>query len=105
MARFKGDPVEAVPVPDLGRLRAIAAIYFPTSLTLIRSFEERQENFGKFVMDEAKKALGDGAAGLEALKALPMIVTSQSQALAMEFVREMRAHLTMNVPKLELAKL
>lgn len=102
VAKLKDDTVEAVPVPDLGRVRAIAAIYFPSALPIIQEHEARHQQVMQVVVDEAKSALGQGAQGLETLKALPMFMTSKYQEFASNFVVAMRAHLATEVPKLEL---
>ena len=100
--RIKDDTVESKAVPDLGRIRAIAAIYFPTSLGLIESFETELSTLAQSVVTGAQEAVDSGERGLGTLKALPMVMATKHQQFAARFVAEMRAHLAKNVPKIEL---
>lgn len=102
VARMQDAAVKAKPVPDLGRVRAIAAIYFPTSLPLIENFETQHQQVTEFIVGEAKKAVDAGGQELETLKGLPMVMTVKYQQFASKFVREMREHLATNVPKIDL---
>lgn len=104
VARLQDKTAENVPVPDLGRVRAIAAIYFPTSLELIEAYEERHSKLMMLMVEEVKNAVGNGADGLDTLRALPMITTVQFQKFTSDFVNEMRKHLADNAPKLELTE-
>lgn len=92
----------STPVPDLGRVRAISVIYFPVCLDLVDSFEIKHSNLFLEISNTAKKAVADGDAGLDQLKALPLLMTSLYQKLASDFVRQMRVNLAKNVPRMEL---
>ena len=101
-ARVKDDTVESKAVPDLGRIRAIAAIYFPSSLPLIEKFEKEHAATTANIVKSVDDAVAAGDKGLGTLKALPMIMTSQYQEFASRFVNEMRLHLAEQVPKITL---
>ncbi len=96
------DGVETKGVPDLGRVRAIAAIYFPTTLSLIGEFELAQINMSKFAIEQAKKAMETSDGGAAILKALPMVLTVKHQESATNFVNQMRDKLCSSVPILEM---
>jgi hypothetical protein len=102
ISRLEGGSDTHSAVPDLGRIRAIAAIYFPSSLGLIDSFEEEHRKLSSEIYDILKDALNSGEKGLGILRGLPMVVTTNYQQFASRFVSEMRSHLVDNVPKMEL---
>ena len=103
-AKMQDQNVETKAVPDLGRSRAIAAIYFPTSLPLIDKFESDNVELIKLVSAQLGSALKEGEAGLASLKALPMAMAIRHQEMSSKFVLDLRKHLAENVPKLELEK-
>jgi hypothetical protein len=102
MAKLQGQEGEMKKMPDLGRVRAIAVIYFPTALDLINSFEADTLNLFKVVAEESGKAVEKGGEGLSLLKGLPMITAVKYQELATKLVGDLRNHLAVNVPKLKL---
>ena len=104
MAKMQDHTVEAKQVPDLGRVRSIAAIYFPTALPLIGTFETENLDFMKWVVTQTEAALKDDAAGLDVLKGLPMIMAQKHQQQGSKFVSDLRTHLADNVPKMALEK-
>lgn len=105
LAKMQDETVEAKQAPDLGRVRAIAAIYFPTALQLIDTFETENLEFMKWVATETETALKDGKAGLEVLKSLPMVMALKYQQRGSKFVSDLRKHLADNVPKMKLENL
>ena len=100
--KLKGDNVESTAVPDLGRIRAIAIIYFPSSLALIENFEAELNALAQSVVREAEGAMESGENGLKMLKALPMVMATKHQQSTARFVAQMRDHFAKNVPKMEL---
>lgn len=102
IAMAKGDDVAAKPVPDLGKARSIAAIYFPSALDIIGDYEKQNLEFMNWVVSQTEEAIKAGAQGLGTLRGLPMIVTIENQKRAVMLVNDLRAHLSANVPKLEL---
>lgn len=104
VAKMQDDTVEAKQVPDLGRVRAIAAIYFPTALPLIDTFENENLEFMKWIGTQTESALKDGEAGLSVLKSLPMVMALKYQQRGSKFVSDLRKHLADKVPKMELEK-
>jgi hypothetical protein len=102
IARLQDKSAASKPVPDLGGVRAIAAIYFPSSLSLVDAFENENQQILKSIADQAKVAVDDGEKGLGALQALPMIMAVKYLEFAGKFVRKMREHLKNNVPQIEL---
>ena len=100
MEKLKDDSLDSIPVPQLGQARAIAALYFPSSLKLIEDFEEKHGALAKKVFEEADKAIKAGDQGVDVLKALPIIMITQFQSLANDFVFEMRAHIIDQLPKM-----
>ena len=100
--KLKGDNVESTSVPDLGRIRAIAIIYFPSSLPLIENFEAELNALAQSVVGEAEGAMESGEKGLKMLKALPMVMAIKHQQSSARFVAQMRCHFAKNVPKMEL---
>jgi hypothetical protein len=102
VARIQDDTVVTKQVPDLGRVRAIAAIYFPSSMKLIEEFEAQNLKVADMVVTQAKEAVEGGKAGLDTLKALPMIMAVKHQEHASSFARQMRDLIGTTVPKVEL---
>ncbi|MGB3710434.1 MAG: hypothetical protein WA985_01970, partial [Erythrobacter sp.] len=56
VARVQDDAVETKKVPDLRKVRAIATIYFPSSLELIEKYENDFSELMQWVVDESGKA-------------------------------------------------
>ena len=104
ISQLKDSSIESKAVADLGRIRAVAAIYFPSSLTLIENFEAELNTLGQSVVETAQEAVNSGEKGLGTLKALPIVIATKHQQFAARFVAEMRMHLAKNVPKIELDK-
>jgi len=104
VAKMQDDTIQAKHVPDLGRVRAIAAIYFPTALPLIDAFETENLELIKWVGTQTEAALKDGDAGISVLKSLPMVLALKHQQRGSKFVSDLRKHLADNVPKMELEK-
>lgn len=102
VSRLKDDSVALIPVPDLGRIRAIAAIYFPSSLGLIENLEIEHVELGKEIVEHVQNAVEAGEKGLGTLKGLPVVMAARYQEFAARFVATMRTHLIENVPKIEL---
>ena len=105
LARMQDSGVEAKPVPDLGRVRAIAAIYFPTSLTMIDAYEATNLEALRSIAEQTEEALKAGEKGLATLRGMPMKMAIEHQQAAASFVAELRKHLSENVPTLQLEKI
>lgn len=90
-----------VPIPELGRVRAITAIYFPSAMDIVTKFEADHVQLMQSVGQEAAQYVLEGQAGLEKLKALPMRATSEHLKLTLKLTKEMREHISGVVPKLQ----
>ena len=91
---------ETIPVPDLGRIRAISTVYFPVLFERISKFEADTGAFYKKVVEMAEGSLKTGEEGLETLKSMPFVMTGQYQTLTAELATDLRAQLRGVVPKL-----
>ena len=100
LERLKDENLEARQVPELGRVRAISALYFPGSLPLIQTFEDEA---GK-LMEEVVKLAENTAANADRMKGLPVLMTLKHQKLASKFVRSMREHVNGVLPKLDVKR-
>jgi hypothetical protein len=97
--RDKG-AAETIPVPDLGRIRPICAIYFPALSERLSKFEADTGAFYKEVVKIAENSMKTGEDGLETLKAMPFVMTGQYQTLTTELAKDLRAQLHGVVPRL-----
>ncbi|QUL38934.1 hypothetical protein [Erythrobacter sp. JK5] len=102
VARLKDETVEVRGIPDLARIRSITAIYFPSAMPLVEDFEKQNRVLMTAIVEQAKTATEQGAAGLDTLKGLPMIMTVKYQQLASEFIPKLRGHIATETPKLGL---
>jgi hypothetical protein len=100
LVRMKDEGAQIVPVPQLGRIRTICAIYFPAVLPHIAMFESDHREYLMKVREIMEEALKQGDEGVETLKGLPILMTVQYQQLATKLASDMRDHLHQAVPKL-----
>ena len=90
---------EAIPVPDLGNIRGLSTIYFPSLLDRIAKFEEDYGVVIKKVVDVAEDVM-KGTSDASSLKAMPFLMTGQYQSLITDLARDLRSQLRVAVPKL-----
>ena len=102
MGQLHKEKVEPQQLPDLGRVRSIALIYFPTSLDLIEAFEADTIEIARDIAEESIAALDAGPAGVDTLKRMPLIITHRYQWRSTKLIVDLRNHLSANVPKLHL---
>jgi hypothetical protein len=102
MERITNKDLEAFPVPDLGKIRAISLTYFPDLMNAISSFEIKHAALAEKIIAEARAATDKGDAGLDILKALPVLMVTSYQEVANDLVKAIRTDISQHIPTLKL---
>lgn len=92
---------EIIPVPDLGKIRAISTVYFPSILPLIDEYEEKRSSSAKIVLNYWKDAMKKGGISPTEMKAMQVMVVTEHGTNASELVTAVRKHLCEIVPRLQ----
>lgn len=96
--KIKDDNAEPLPVPDLGRIRSISAIYFPSCLELIQTFEakhsESVRTSVRMVVEESKK----NYPASDVYKMIPVMMVTEFQTLSTDLCKEIRDRIASEVP-------
>ena len=101
---IKDKSLEALPVPDLGKIRAIVVMYFPDAMQIIERFENSHSEATKGIFDSLRKSLESGRDNPDEITVLGVMLTTTFQSLASKYVQEMRAAIADSVPLLHLER-
>ena len=102
LERLNKKDLEIIPFPDLGRIRAVAALYFPSTLPRIEQFETQYGEGLASIVSELRSKNDEGKADADYINGLIVVMMTQAQQIAAKFVREMRMLLTDKLPSFEL---
>ena len=104
MQMISNKSLEAIPVPDLGKIRAIATMYFPTTTKILESFEKSHSDETRKIFDEIRESVDRGRADPDEIKALTVLITATYQSLASECIKKIRIEVAQTVPLLHSGK-
>jgi hypothetical protein len=99
LERLRDDTLEAVPLPDLSRIRALSTVYFPQLLPHIDAFEgDIKALFDKLVPQIGKAG---EAANAGEIKALGVVMVIEHQQIATKLVKAVQKEMIEITPKFE----
>lgn len=99
IGRLKGDKTDIPrPIPDLGRVRALVAIYFPSASQMVADFEAKSRSHISRTNDMVKKIM-DESGSVDKLSGIPALLATTHQGYVSEFASELRSHLVENMRK------
>ncbi|KWV92763.1 hypothetical protein [Erythrobacter sp. YT30] len=101
MQRVGSEESEVQPVPDLGKIRAITTVYFPTCQGAVVRFENAVREQGIETTNQMRKMMNDGDLGANAIKAMTISLVTQHQAISRDLVVELRKELNAIVPRIK----
>ncbi len=96
--------LEAIPVPDLGKIRAITTMYFPNSMITIENFEKSHSEETRKIVESLKRSVASGKNNPDEIKGLTVLMTTTYQSLASECIRKIRSEIAGTVPLLHSGK-
>ncbi|KLI64975.1 hypothetical protein [Aurantiacibacter marinus] len=88
------------PLPDLGRIRMLVGIYFPEAMPTVEGYEERCAVVSSSVTKDLDGALKSSDGG-DRIKALTAVMVSSQNEETRKFVRNLRAEVAQNIPRLK----
>ena len=101
---IKDKSLQALPVPDLGKIRAIVVMYFPDAIQIIENFENSHSTATKGIFNSLKECLESGRDNPDEIAVLGVMLTTTYHSLASKYVKEMRAAVAGSVPLLHLER-
>jgi gas vesicle protein len=101
MASVTNVQQEIIPVPDLGKVRAIVSVYFFTASKIVSDFENHKDSSGKVFMDYTKEQFEKKAMSADQTKALQLIMVAEHSKNLTKFTSDLRAHVSTVVPRLK----
>ncbi len=87
-------------VADLGKLRGLVAIYYPTGLDYIDAFEENSATLINNIKSKINEAIQRGEQGAAELVKLPTLMAVSHQRVVDVFADELRKHIIEQVKKI-----
>lgn len=87
------------PLPDLGKVRMLVAVYFPSLKGLVDSYESRVRELEKELAQEISKA--NQSYDVAAFKRATAIIVQKRNQQAFEFVKSIRSEITNKLPRLK----
>lgn len=87
------------PLPDLGKVRLLVAVYFPDATSIVETYEAKNLELTKTLVSEIDKAAKSHDA--QALKAVNAFLVQQKGQTSCDFVRQIRDEISTKVPRLK----
>lgn len=95
--RHGNQPEVPEPVADLGRLRGLVAIYYPSALPILTQFELQNVNLLESVQKEFTSSIKNGAPDINVIKALTAAMPVNHQKIVDLLSTNLRNHITERV--------
>jgi hypothetical protein len=99
LASVKNPLTEIVPMPDLGRVRAIISVYFPTASPIVKALENLKDSKGKVFMDYVLEQAKNNDLTENRTNGLQLFLVSDHSANLANFVAKLRSHVSEIVPR------
>ena len=99
LERLKDEALEAVSIPDLGRVRALTTVYFPRLLPYLDQFQSDLDSLYQKIIPD----LGAAGEALDAakIKGLGVLLVIEYQQIAGKLASEVRREMAKITPKFE----
>ncbi len=92
---------DSLPMPDLGRIRAISTIYFPECQAAISEFEEEAAKRGKASMELIAELNKEGTLTADAIKVITIQTITDHQSSSGKLAKRLRQQLGTTIPRLK----
>jgi hypothetical protein len=97
--RLQNKELDAIALPDLGRVRAIATIYFPKLLPHFDRFQDEQKSFTEKIIPDLGRA-GE-ASDYAKIKGITAMLMLNHQEIVTKLVQDIRREMVEMTPKYE----
>lgn len=97
----KGEPVEILPVPDLGKVRAIVAVYFPSAQSIVDEFEKERVRTSNVFLEYFKEKIPKGGVNDHEVRQMQAVMMTNHQKIISDISKDLRNHLSAVVPRLK----
>lgn len=97
---IQNEKMSILPAPDLGRVRAVASVYFPTCQVIIDEYEDKRKEKTKKIMQYLKKQTDAGEVSASEIRSIQVVMATEHQSDTQNFIDNMRAHISEVVPRL-----
>lgn len=98
--RLIDNNAEPFPLPDLGKIRMLVSVYFPTASEIVTRFEKESDALSDQLAKEIENAVKQSSSA-EKIKVLNGVLVTQRNKQAYSFVKEMRTHMANVIPRLQ----
>lgn len=99
LERLKDDNLDALPVPDLGRIRAISTVYFPKLLPCLDSYQVDLKAIHNRIIPDIGKA-GE-ASDARKINALGVMLVFEHQEASSKLIKDIRSEMVELAPKFQ----
>ena len=98
---YKGKAGDVLPVPDLGKVRAIVTVYFPSAQSIVDDFETERARISGLFIEYFQQQMKDGGLRDVQISQMQTLMITNHQKIIAEISKALRAHVSAVVPRLK----